>query len=82
MRERVQNVSFEETAGTASTMSPQSRDETFWGSCEAARKSEQGHYKMKTQENASKSFKKATLASNNNTARKTSSRREIKRSTQ
>lgn len=31
---------------------------------------------------ASKSFKKATLASNNNTARKTSSRREIKRSTQ
>lgn len=80
MRERVQNVSFEETAGTASTMSPQSRDETFWGSCEAARGSEQGHYEMKTQENAS--FKKATLASNNNTARKTSSRREIKRSTQ
>lgn len=80
MRERVQNVSFEETAGTASTMSSQSRDETFWGSCEAARRSEQGHYEMKTQENAS--FKKATLASNNNTARKTSSRREIKRSTQ
>lgn len=80
MRERVQNVSFEETAGTASTMSPQSRDEAFWGSCEAARRSEQGHYEMKTQENAS--FKKATLASNNNTARKTSSRREIKRSTQ